>query len=172
MNGLMMKTMIALAMLVLCVTFSYAETNGVQQAPWRSEAPERGHERFVMVGAKYDSITGPTASACVCWHIDHPDGRIRRICSHDFWILQAEVGRGGGKLQCGVGTWYMVGGAAKVSILRTWGEPGEVEAGQTYAGVECQGNFFLINATIGVYARIYGDYGDEALLTWSAGIGF
>jgi len=137
---------------------------------------DHGLEWFPMGGLKYDSVTGITGAGCICFHIENPFARPRedglRICSHDFLILQVEAGEGGGKLQLGYGSWYMAGGAVKLSLLRTWGDPMEIEPNQTYLGAECQLNFFLLNGAVGVYTEIDGDGEDETLITWSAGIGF
>jgi hypothetical protein len=169
-DALNMRTVwTGLATLALCAACCNAQTNQVPEQPEVPVEQDRDREWFVMGGGKYDSVTGPTASACLCWQIAHPH---RTMCSHDFWILQAEAGGGGGKLQFGVGEWYMVGGTAKLSLLRTWGDPGRVDTGQTYAGVECQGNFFLVNAAVGIYTGVDADARGSALLTWSAGIGF
>ncbi|MDO9264130.1 MAG: hypothetical protein Q7U02_09195 [Desulfosalsimonadaceae bacterium] len=165
-----MKTIMHISlMLILAVLPCFATEKPDVPPPEPSPVHEHGREWFVLGGAKYDSITGPTASACLCWQIYHP-GRI--MCSHDFWIFQAEAGRGGGKLQFGVGVMYWTGGAAKLSLLHTWGDPMEVETNQTYFGAECQLNFFLLNGTLGLYRKIHGDDEDETLATWSTGIGF
>ncbi len=139
-----------------------------ENPPQAGVADAHGNDRMVLGGLKYDSIMGPTAALCVCWHIDHP---AQLICSHDFWILQAEAGEGGGKLQFGYGAWYMAGGTIKASVLQTWGDPMEVGPEQTYLGAELQLNLFMINGAVGLYTRVHGD-DDETLVTWSAGIGF
>ena len=129
-----------------------------------------GRECLPFGGVEYDSVVGPSVAACLCVMMEHPD---REMCSHDFWIVQLEAGRGGGKLQFGVGLWYMVGGMAKVSLMRTWGDPMEVEPNQTYAGVELELNLFQLHSDIGLYQRIAGDADDkESLVTWGVGIGF
>lgn len=156
-------------MLILAVSPCFAAEEPDDLPPEALPVHEHGREWLVLGGAKYDSITGPTASANLCLWIHHPD---QIMCSHDFWIFQAEAGRGGGKLQFGVGVMYWTGVAAKLSLLRTWGDPMEVETRQTYLGAECQLNFFLLNGTIGLYRKIHGDDEDDTLVTWSTGIGF
>jgi hypothetical protein len=126
-----------------------------------------GRECLPFGGVEYDSVVGPSAAVCLCIMMEHPH---REVCSHDFWILQIEAGRGGGKLQFGAGLWYMVGGMAKASLMRTWGDPMEVEPDQTYVGVELELNVFQLHGDVGLYQRIVGDR--ETLVTWGVGIGF
>jgi hypothetical protein len=137
---------------------------------------DHGLEWFPMGGIKYDSVAGLTGAGCLLFHIDNPFARPNAdglyICSHSFLVLQVEAGEGGGKLQFGYGSWYMAGGAVKLSLLRTWGDPIGIEPNQTYLGAECQLNLFLLNGAVGLYAEIDGDGEDETLVTWSAGIGF
>jgi len=137
---------------------------------------EHGREWFPMGGIKYDSVTGLTGAGCVLIHIADPFAKPNELglytCSHSFLVAQIEAGEGGGKLQFGIGAWYMVGWAAKASVLRTWHDPMELERDQTYLGAEIQLNFFLLNSTVGLYAEVDGDGEDETIVTWSAGIGF
>ena len=167
-----MKEMIYMLILQLGsagVGWSAETTNVVSH----TDAPvtPAGREWFPMGGVKYDSVTGPTAAGCLCWEIRHPE---RHICSHDFWIAQIEAGRGGGKIQAGAGFWYMFGGMAKLSLLRSWGDPlSDTEPNQTYLGAEVEVNFLQINSTLGVYGRVQGaGEGRGTMLTWSVGIGF
>lgn len=138
---------------------------------WRSDP-----DWFPMGGIKYDSVTGLTGSGCILVPVNDPFERPNEFgiwtCNHTLFFLQVEGGEGGGKLQCGYGAWYMIGWAAKLSILRTWGETLELEPEQTYLGGELQLNCFLLNSSVGFYSELDGDGEDETLVTLSAGIGF
>jgi len=130
---------------------------------------------FPMGGLKYDSVTGITGAGCICLIIGDPSTHPREgavVIAEPHLIIQLEAGQGGGKLQVGVGAWYMAGGVAKLSLLRTWGDPMEIEPSQTYLGAELQLNIFPLNGAVGVYGEIDGDGEDVTLVTWSAGIGF
>ena len=135
---------------------------------------DHGREWFPMAGVKYDSVTGFTGAGCILVNIENPfassgeDGVV--MCSHNFLIFQAEAGQGGGKLQLGVGSWYLAGWGVKLSLLRTWEHPETLEPNRTYCGAEFQLNIILINGSVGFYTGIDGE--DEMMVTWSTGIGF
>ncbi len=128
-------------------------------------------------GLKYDSVTGVTGAACLWLPVENPFARYREdgtpvTVGSLLLMLQAEAGRGGGKLQIGCGAWHFTGWALKLSLLRTWGETMAIDPGQTYLGAECQLNILLLNGTIGLYTEIKGDGENRTLVTWSIGIGF
>ncbi|MFC1499270.1 hypothetical protein ACFLS1_12485 [Verrucomicrobiota bacterium] len=172
----MKKTIHIIVLMFVTVLASFGvedpDTTSLESTP----VHEHGREWFPMGGIKYDSVTGLTGAGCILFHIDNPFAQPNEdglyMCSHSFLILQVEAGEGGGKLQFGIGEWYMAGWVAKLSLLRTWSDSMELEPDQTYLGAEVQLNFFQLNGAVGVYTELDGDGEDETLVTWSAGIGF
>lgn len=107
-----------------------------------------------------------------------------RYSSMDFYVLhgpflQLEPGFGGGKVNLGYR--YNRGGFLPVfnaglsaSLLQTWGNPlGDVEPGQTYAGIELSTAVSVIGLNAGIFRHIGGDDDDhDWITTLGAGTGF
>jgi len=130
------------------------------------------HERewLPLGGIKYDSVQKFTVYGSFLLTKHHPE---RKICNHDFWIIQIEAGEGCGKIQGGTGFMYMTGASAKLSLMHTWNDPVGVDPNQTYLGVEGQINLFLLNTNMGLYTHIHGDSNDNnQLITFGIGFGF
>lgn len=88
-------------------------------------------------------------------------------------MLEAEAGLGGGKFLLGMdGMNEGFGTALKLSLLKTWLEPVNVEEDQTYLGVELQAGNTGFYASLGGYGHISGDGGDSWIATLSLGIRF
>lgn len=141
-------------------------------APAFAADKDRDKDRrwFPMWGLRYDSVQGASIAGSICFMRELP-GRAR--CSHEFWIGQLAAGEGGGKIQIGVGEWWLAGESLKVSAMQTWGDPIGVEPDQTYLGIEYQKSILLMNGYIGAYAHVAGDDNErEALFTWGLGWGF
>lgn len=87
-------------------------------------------------------------------------------------LVQAEPGLGGGKLSVGYG--HLVGMAsweAKLTALRTWGDPWGADPNETYLGPEVVARFSVFKLGIGALFRVDG--GDERwIATASFGVGF
>jgi hypothetical protein len=106
-------------------------------------------------------------------------------CDFRGFFAEVEPGLGGGKLSLG---WARVGGhtnrsgtllragyigtAYRLSVLRTWGDHGWVEAGRTYAGFEFGVPVAQANVGIGVMYRVDGGAGGRWMVTGGAGWGF
>ena len=91
--------------------------------------------------------------------------------THAF-IALAEPGLGGAKIRAGLAsvTAFITGYEIQGSLLRTFGNPGQGQRWQTYAGGEFHAVFVLINVGIGEYAPI-GAGGGGALTTFTFGLG-
>jgi hypothetical protein len=88
-------------------------------------------------------------------------------------MIEAEAGLGGGKLLVGMdGMNEGFGTALKVSLLKTWFEPINVDEDQTYLGAEFQMGNTGFYASPGGYGHISGDGGDSWITTLSLGIRF
>ncbi|MBN1433547.1 hypothetical protein JW921_02235 [Candidatus Fermentibacterales bacterium] len=97
---------------------------------------------------------------------------------HDYggFFIQAEPGFGGGKLNVG----YRFGACHFMpiwnvglsgSLMQTWGDPlQDVEAGQTYAGLELSAAFSVIGINGGVFTHMAGD-DEEHDWIYSLGVG-
>jgi hypothetical protein len=106
-------------------------------------------------------------------------------CDFQGFFGQIEPGLGGGKLSLG---WSRVigptnqsgsllragfiGAAYKLSVLRTWGDSGRIEAGRTYAGFEFSLALAQANIGIGLMYRVDGGNDDRWLVTGGGGWGF
>jgi hypothetical protein len=106
-------------------------------------------------------------------------------CDFRGFIAELEPGLGGGKLSIG---WARVtgntnrggsflragfiGAAYKLSVLRTWGDHGWVDAGRTYAGFELGVPVAQVNLGVGLMYRVDGASGDPWLVTGGVGWGF
>ena len=100
-------------------------------------------------------------------------------CAQGF-LLQADAGSGGGKLSLGLGARARIdeedfhgtaGGALRVALARTWGNPLGTEPGLTYLGPELDLSVLRINVTLGVLWRVSGQGGASALFSWGLGFG-
>jgi hypothetical protein len=100
-------------------------------------------------------------------------------CANGF-LLQADVGTGGGKLSLGVGARARVedddfrgtvGAGLKVSLARTWGSPVGTQPGLTYLGPELDLSILRANVSLGVLWRVSGSAGPSALFSWGVGFG-
>ncbi len=100
-------------------------------------------------------------------------------CANGF-LLQADVGTGGGKLSLGVGARARVedddfrgtvGAGLKVSLARTWGSPVGTQPGLTYLGPELDLSILRANVSLGVLWRVSGSAGSSALFSWGVGFG-
>jgi hypothetical protein len=67
--------------------------------------------------------------------------------------LAAEVGQDGMRASLGVGAVWLGSQRAQVSVIRTWGRHGDVQADQTYVGPEVAIGLIL-GVTIGHYWRV------------------
>ena len=89
---------------------------------------------------------------------------------------QLEPGFGGGKVNIGYryGAQHFVPvyfAGINLSFLQTWGNPlGDVESGQSYAGIEVTGAVFMLQANYGVFRHVAGD-SDEREWIQTIGIG-
>ena len=120
----------------------------------------------VLLAARYSSPQGWSVSASLLPG-DPDKGAV---------FYQVEPGTSAGKLAVG----YVKGGletylgmqAIKVTIMRTWGEPGfSLAPDQTIVGLEYQYTYLHISLVCGAFVRTSGDApGDEQ--AFSAGVGF
>jgi hypothetical protein len=90
--------------------------------------------------------------------------------SNYAFVALAEPGLGGAKIRAGVAsvTAFITGFELQGALLRTFGNPGQGERWQTYAGGEFRAMFVLINVGIGEYAALGGG---RALTTFTFGLG-
>ena len=94
------------------------------------------------------------------------------------FIMRAEAGKGGGELSIGYGGASLAIPlvcelAPKVSILRTWGDPGGAEPGQTYIGAGLDLMFMLVYVTVSHYWHYSGnDNEHDRITSVGVGIGF
>ena len=109
----------------------------------------------------------------------------RTPCRFSGPFAEVEPGLGAGKLSFG---WARVtgatnaetrflkaafmGAAAKLTVLRTWGDDGWLPGGQTYAGLELAVMPARANVEIGVLYRVDGGDGRSWTVTAGAGWGF
>ena len=85
-------------------------------------------------------------------------------------VLQADLGVGGGKLLVGADSFGEgFGWGLKAGLLRTWLAPIVAEKEQTFLGVELEVGYRHLFASVGIYGRIEGDQGGNALLTGGLG---
>jgi hypothetical protein len=99
-------------------------------------------------------------------------------CAGGF-LVDAEVGSGGGKLGLGIGAEAKVrsegfhgtvGTGFKLAIARTWGSPLGTNPGLTYLGPELDVYVLRVGVTLGVLWRVAGGAGSSALFAWGVGI--
>ncbi len=99
-------------------------------------------------------------------------------CQHGPFV-QLEPGFGGGKVNLGyrygiTGFLPIFNAGLSASLLQTWGNPlGDVEPGQTYAGIELSTAFSVLGLNAGVFRHVGGD--DEQhdwITTLGVGAGF
>jgi len=106
-------------------------------------------------------------------------------CDFRGFFTELESGLGGGKLSMG---WARVtgnttrggsflcagfiGAAYKLSILRTWGDHGWVEAGRTYVGFELGVPVAQANVGLGLMYRVDGGDSNRLMVIGGAGWGF
>jgi hypothetical protein len=89
-------------------------------------------------------------------------------------VVQLEPGFGGGKIN--IGYRYcryhflpVMGAGLYASLMRTWGDPlGDVQPGQTYAGLETTLSLAILHFNAGVFRHVEGDDGEH---TWIATLG-
>ena len=125
-------------------------------------------------GAQYQAQQGPSVSL----------GFIRGITTDTAMtsglLHQAQPGLGGGKASAGWAVAFLgeepylpaMGGlAVKASVLRTWGNPHGVQAGDTYAGPELDVNLLYAKLSGGVMWRLGGSE-HRAIFVWGVGAGF
>jgi hypothetical protein len=102
-----------------------------------------------------------------------------RYCANGF-LVQADVGTGGGKLSLGLGAHAKVdeesfkgtaGVAARLAVAHTWGDPIGTEPGLTYLGPELDLSVIHVNVTLGLLFRIAGHGGASVLFSWGLGFG-
>lgn len=87
-------------------------------------------------------------------------------------LLQIEPGLGGIKTSVGYG--FLGGaatGSARLSVLRTWGDPWAADPNETYVGPEVTAGY-IFKLGIGAMYRVSGGQGDKWILTASFGVGF
>jgi len=109
----------------------------------------------------------------------------RTPCDFRGPFVQLEPGLGGGKLSIGWGritgntnrsgsflTAGFIGLAYKLTVFRSWGEVGPVEAGRTYAGLEIGLPVAQANLGLGLLYRVDGGSGGRWMVTGGAGWGF
>ena len=167
-----MKKCCLLAVLLLAAAPCLAQT--YEPPPDHPTLLPPAPDWFATLGAKYDSEIGLLASFGLYVEILDPD---MQTTDHNFWVTQLEIGEDGGKIQFGVGKWMedrTVGGALKLSLMQTWGNPEDLEPDQAYLGLEYQFNFHLLNMSAGAYVHIGGNQydHDETFIMWSGGVGF
>jgi hypothetical protein len=102
-----------------------------------------------------------------------------RYCANGF-LVQADVGTGGGKLSLGLGAHAKVdeesfkgtaGVAARLAVAHTWGDPIGTEPGLTYLGPELDLSVVHVNVTLGLLFRVAGHGGASVLFSWGLGFG-
>ena len=100
-------------------------------------------------------------------------------CAGGF-LVDAEVGSGGGKLGLGIGAEAKVrsddfrgtvGTGFEPTIARTWGSPVGTDPGLTYLGPELDLYVLRFGLSLGVLWRVAGTDGASALFSWGLGIG-
>ena len=86
------------------------------------------------------------------------------------FIALAEPGLGGAKIRAGLAsvTAFITGYEIQGSLLRTFGNPGQGQRWQTYAGGEFHAMFVLINVGVGEYAALGGG---RSMTTLTFGLG-
>jgi len=109
----------------------------------------------------------------------------RTPCDFRGPFVELEPGLGGGKLSVG---WARVtgktnrngsllkaafaGAAYKATVLRTWGDRGNVEGGRTYAGLEFGLPIVQLNLGLGLLYRVDGGDDGQWMVVGGAGWGF
>ncbi len=150
-------------------------------------AEERDRRRFALglVGFHVTSPQVVSASIAVMPTSQPKSYDCTTPCDFRGPFVELEPGLGGGKLSVGwarvTGTTNRsgsflnagyIGGAYKVTVLRTWGDLGWVEKGRTYAGVELGVPVAHANLGVGLLYRVDGGEGGRWLVTGGAGWGF
>jgi hypothetical protein len=154
---------------LLLLSAAYAGEVSTAYAGEATGSVWRKLDMFPFPGIKYDSTMGPAVSVALL----KPQVDPKRRCGDRFWIAQTELGLGGGKLELGSAALQMGGGAVKLSMLQTWGEPGHAKPNQTYIGSELELNLTLVNLNAGLYGHVIGkDRSHNCLLTLGVGLGF
>lgn len=87
-------------------------------------------------------------------------------------LLQIEPGLGGLKGPLGYGfVGGVVTGSARLSVLRTWGDPWGADGDETYLGPEVTATY-IVKMGVGALYRVSGDQRNDWILTASLGVGF
>jgi hypothetical protein len=105
-----------------------------------------------------------------------------QYCTHEVLgpSLQIEAGSGGGQVGLGIAllcrdsSWIpKVGGLALRGVyVRTWGQPWQTEADQSYLGAYLDGYLAMVNARIGVLWRVGAAAAGAKDTVFAFGVGF
>jgi hypothetical protein len=163
--------------------------DAVERDSWRrrlvEEDEDRRHFALGLIGAQATYPQVVTASLAVMPTSQPRSYDCQTPCTYRGPFAQIRPGLGGGSLSLGWGhvtgnanargnrlKTIFVGVLYKLTVLRTWGEQGWLEAGQTYAGPELGVPVGRANVGIGLLRRIGDGPGEVWAVTASAGWGF
>jgi hypothetical protein len=143
-TGTSMKTILASALFLLCLTLGVSRADLVTGIHVSSPLLLSGSVGIPLSGA------------------DPAGGMVP--------MIEAEAGVGGGRLLVGLdGTGRGAGVGVKAALMRTWLEPLDVEEDQLYLGAEFQASVSRLLGSVGTYVNIDGD-DDTFLVTFSLGV--
>jgi hypothetical protein len=156
----------ALLFVFMAVSLVRAAVPGVPSTPSRSQL-------FPCVMTRYSTPLklGWVLGLVRYYYTNH-------YCQHGPFV-QIEPGFGGGKVNLGyrygiTGFLPIFNAGLSASLLQTWGNPlGDVEPGQTYAGIELSTAFSVLGLNAGVFRHVGGDDDEhDWITTLGVGAGF
>lgn len=131
--------------------------------------PDGFHERSAFLFPC--AMTRYSAPLKLGWVLGLSWNRPAGACGAHGPVVQLEPGFGGGKLNLGYRYAQhrflpILNLGLYASLMRTWGNPlGDVQPGQTYAGLETSLGVTLVHFNAGVFRHIAGDDGGHRWIT-------
>lgn len=151
-----------------------------QDRPRQAETVSVSLKARLGAGAGYEAPLGASVGGELLYGLGarvREDGE--RVDALAGVLLQAQAGRGGGKLSLGGGARARIhaddfkgtlGAGLKLSLARTWGEHPGTGAQRTYLGPELDLSAMHVGLSLGTLWRVGGPAGHRVVLSWGIGV--